>query len=213
MKANCQERSAEPSSSSGPDLREGYLFEWRAGLLEGGAFVPEVVLDIRGRDGLPPHFVHAGSDVVSVHVLRAPRKDCDVALTARALNRNALEDCPPVPDESGRLAGDLSKQTSSPRTDESRRRWRDVREQTPGRSTRARLQNAETFRMRGGADRTRVIRERAPAGWWLPRAGDRDGLTPAEACKSASGCGADVVAQLHRGPATMFPFLESIRAA
>ena len=206
---------------------EGYLFECeRRGYLQAGAFVPEVVLDHpEVVTELHREFVHAGSDVVEAFTYYGHREKLRIIgkeHLLEALNRNALEIARAVADESGALfAGDLSNTNIFSEDDESRRQVRAMFEEQTAWAVDAGVDFiiAETFSHVEEA----LIALDVIKGTGLPAVVTmalhrepvtRDGLTPAEACKRLEDAGADVVGlNCIRGPATMFPFLESIRAA
>ncbi len=206
---------------------EGYLFECeRRGYLQAGAFVPEVVLDHpEVVTELHREFVHAGSDVVEAFTYYGHREKLRIIgkeHLLEALNRNALEIARAVADESGALfAGDLSNTNIFSEDDESRRQVRAMFEEQTAWAVDAGVDFiiAETFSHAEEA----LIALDVIKGTGLPAVVTmalhrepvtRDGLTPAEACKRLEDAGADVVGlNCIRGPATMFPFLESIRAA
>src|SRR5437764_14005922 len=106
---------------------EGYLFECeRRGYLQGGAFVPEVVLEHpEVVTELHREFVHAGSDVVEAFTYYAHREKLRIIGKEdllEELNRRALDLAREVADESGALfAGDLSNTNLFSPDDESRR--------------------------------------------------------------------------------------------
>jgi len=206
---------------------EGYLFECeRRGYLQAGAFVPEVVLDHpEVVTELHREFVHAGSDVVEAFTYYGHREKLRIIgkeHLLEALNRNALEIARAVADESGALfAGDLSNTNIFSEDDKSRRQVRAMFEEQTAWAVDAGVDFiiAETFSHAEEA----LIALDVIKGTGLPAVVTmalhrepvtRDGLTPAEACKRLEDAGADVVGlNCIRGPATMFPFLESIRAA
>jgi len=206
---------------------EGYLFECeRRGYLQAGAFVPEVVLDHpEVVTELHREFVHAGSDVVEAFTYYGHREKLRIVgkeHLLEELNRRALELAREVADESGALfAGDLSNTNIFTEDDESRQTVRAMFEEQTAWAVDAGVDFiiAETFshaeealialdviKQTGLPAVVTMALHREPV--------TRDGLTPAEACKRLEDGGADVVGlNCIRGPATMLPHLESIRAA
>jgi betaine-homocysteine S-methyltransferase len=206
---------------------EGYLFECeRRGYVQAGAFVPEVVLEHpEVVTQLHREFVRAGSDVVEAFTyyghrekLRAIGKE-DLL---EPLNREALALAGTVAQESGALlAGNLSN-TNVVLGDEAARR-----------AVRAMFDEQVAWAAEAGADfligETFSTAEEAlialdamratglPAVITLTLHQDpktREGLTPAVACARLEAAGADVVGlNCSRGPRTMLPLLEPIRAA
>jgi betaine-homocysteine S-methyltransferase len=206
---------------------EGYLFECeRRGYLQAGAFVPEVVLDHpEVVTELHREFVHAGSDVVEAFTYYGHREKLRIVgkeHLLEELNRRALELAREVADESGALfAGDLSNTNIFTEDDKSRQTVRAMFEEQTAWAVDAGVDFiiAETF---SHAEEALIALEVIKA-TGLPAVVTmalhrepvtRDGLTPAEACKRLEDGGADVVGlNCIRGPATMLPHLESIRAA
>lgn len=206
---------------------EGYLFECeRRGYLQAGAFVPEVVLDHpEVVTELHREFVHAGSDVVEAFTYYGHREKLRIVgkeHLLEELNRRALELAREVADESGALfAGDLSNTNVFAADDESRQTVRAMFEEQTAWAVDAGVDYiiAETFSHAEEAlialDVIKATGLPAVVTMALHREPvTRDGLTPAEACKRLEDGGADVVGlNCIRGPATMLPHLESIRAA
>jgi betaine-homocysteine S-methyltransferase len=206
---------------------EGYLFECeRRGYLQAGAFVPEVVLDHpEVVTELHREFVHAGSDVVEAFTYYGHREKLRIVgkeHLLEELNRRALELAREVADESGTLfAGDLSNTNVFAADDESRQTVRAMFEEQTAWAVDAGVDYiiAETFSHAEEAlialDVIKATGLPAVVTMALHREPvTRDGLTPAEACKRLEDGGADVVGlNCIRGPATMLPHLESIRAA
>jgi betaine-homocysteine S-methyltransferase len=206
---------------------EGYLFECeRRGYLQAGAFVPEVVLEHPEVVAqLHREFVRAGSDVVEAFTyyghrekLRAIGKE-DLL---EPLNREALALAAGVARDSGALlAGNLSN-TNVVLSDDVARR-----------AVRAMFDEQVAWAVEGGADfligETFSTTEEARIALEAMRATGlptvitltlhqdpetRDGLTAPEACARLEAAGADVVGlNCSRGPRTMLPLLEPIRAA
>jgi betaine-homocysteine S-methyltransferase len=206
---------------------EGYLFECeRRGYVQAGAFVPEVVLDHpEVVTELHREFVHAGSDVVEAFTYYGHREKMRLVgkeHLLEELNRRALELARDVADESGALlAGDLSNTNLFSPDDESRRTVRAMFEEQAGWATDSGVDFiiAETFSFAEEALLALdVVKQTGlPAVVTLALHQEpltRDGLTPAEACKRLEDAGADVVGlNCIRGPRTMLPHVEAIRAA
>ena len=206
---------------------EGYLFECeRRGYLQAGAFVPEVVLDHpEVVSELHREFVHAGSDVVEAFTYYGHREKMRIIgkeHLLEPLNRRALELAREVADETGALfAGDLSNTNVFTGDDESRRSVRAMFEEQTGWAVEAGVDFviAETFsHVDEALIALDVIKQTGlPAVVTMALHREpltRDGLTPAEAAKRLEAGGADVVGlNCIRGPRTMLPHLEEIRAA
>jgi betaine-homocysteine S-methyltransferase len=206
---------------------EGYLFECeRRGYLQAGAFVPEVVLDHpEVVTELHREFVHAGSDVVEAFTYYGHREKMRIIgkeHLLEPLNKQALELARAVADESGALfAGDLSNTNIFTGDDESRRTVRAMFEEQAAWAAEAGVDFiiAETFsHLEEAQVALEVIKETGlPAVVTMALHREpvtRDGFTPAEACKRLEEAGADVVGlNCIRGPRTMLPHLEAIRAA
>src|SRR4051794_17129265 len=206
---------------------EGYLFECeRRGYVQAGAFVPEVVLEHPEVVAqLHREFVRAGSDVVEAFTyyghrqkLRAIGKEG----LLEPLNREALALAATVARESGALlAGNLSNTNVVLDDDAARRSVRAMFDEQVAWATDAGADFliGETFSTAEEA----LIALEAMRESGLPTvvtlvihqdAETRDGLTPAEACARLEAAGADVVGlNCSRGPQTMLPLLEPVRAA
>jgi betaine-homocysteine S-methyltransferase len=212
----------------GPVLcAEGYLFECeRRGYVQAGAFVPEVVLDHPAVvSELHREFVHAGSDVVEAFTYYGHREKMRIIgkeHLLEPLNRRALELAREVADETGALfAGDLSNTNVFTGDDESRRSVRAMFEEQTGWAVEAGVDFviAETFsHVDEALIALDVIKQTglpAVVTMALHREPEtRDGHSPAEAAKRLEAGGADVVGlNCIRGPRTMLPHLEEIRAA
>jgi len=212
----------------GPVLcAEGYLFECeRRGYVQAGAFVPEVVLDHpEVVSELHREFVHAGSDVVEAFTYYGHREKMRIIgkeHLLEPLNRRALELAREVADETGALfAGDLSNTNVFTGDDESRRSVRAMFEEQTGWAVEAGVDFviAETFsHVDEALIALDVIKQTglpAVVTMALHREPEtRDGHSPAEAAKRLEAGGADVVGlNCIRGPRTMLPHLEEIRAA
>jgi betaine-homocysteine S-methyltransferase len=205
---------------------EGYLFELeRRGYLQAGGFVPEVVLDHPEKVAdLHREFVHAGSDVVEAFTYYAHREK--LRLIGREgqleeMNRQALRLAKEVADETGTLlAGDVSN-TNVWTGEESRDAVRAMFTEQVGWAAEAGVDFviAETISWLGEALCALEVIKAAglPAVVMLAAHHDprmREGASPAEACKALEDAGADVVGlNCSRGPWTMLPLLEEVRAA
>ncbi len=208
---------------------EGYVFELeRRGYLQAGAFVPEVLTDHpEVVEQLHRDFVHAGSDVTQaltyyVHreKLRLIGREDDL----ESMNRTALDIARRVARDTGTLfAGDLCNTTLYDPSDSASLAEVDrIFAEEIGWAVEAGVDYfvAETFEWGGEAVRaTQAIKRhsRLPAVVTFPIIREehtREGWSAAETCKRLEDAGADVVGlNCHRGPATMLPLLEQIRAA
>jgi betaine-homocysteine S-methyltransferase len=205
---------------------EGYLFEFeRRGYLQAGAFVPEVVLEhpelVRQ---LHREFVHAGSDVVEAFTYYAHREKLRMVGKEDRLeqiNRQALAVAKEVADESGSLlAGDICNTNVFVGDDESRRVVRAMFEEQVGWAAEAGVDFVigETFTWGDEA----LIALEAIRATGLPAvitlaihqdATTWEGWAAEDACHRLEEAGADVVGlNCARGPTTMLPLLERIRA-
>jgi betaine-homocysteine S-methyltransferase len=206
---------------------EGYLFELeRRGYLQAGSFVPEVVLEHPELVAqLHREFVHAGSDVVEAFTYYAHREKMRLVGKEHLLeeiNRQALRLAKEVAAESGALfAGDICNTNVFVGDDESRRTVRGMFEEQVGWAVDAgvdfvigetfsfaeeALIALETIRAAGLPAVITLTIHRAPE--------TREGWTPEDACRRLEEAGADVVGlNCCRGPRTMLPLLERIRAA
>ena len=206
---------------------EGYLFELeRRGYLQAGAFVPVVVLehpDLVAQ--LHREFVHAGSDVVEAFTYYAHREKLriiDRESDLEAMNTQALVIAKEVAAETGALfAGDVCNTNVF----------------VPGDATVAGSVRAMFEEQVGWAEQAAVDFVIAETISWgeealialdvIKSAGlaavvtlsihqeplTREGWTPQDACKRLEDAGADVVGlNCIRGPRTMLPLLETIRA-
>jgi betaine-homocysteine S-methyltransferase len=205
---------------------EGYLFELeRRGYLQAGGFVPEVVLDHPEKvTELHREFVHAGSDVVEAFTYYAHREKLRLIgkeeLLER-LNRQALKLAREVADETGTLLAGNVCNTNVWTGEGSRDAVRGMFGEQIGWAVDegADFIIAETISWLGEAlTATEVIKETGlPAVITLAAHHNpemREGVSPAEACKRLEAAGADVVGlNCSRGPATMLPLLEEVRAA
>ena len=205
---------------------EGYLFELeRRGYLQAGAFVPEVVLAHPEKvTELHREFVHAGSDVVEAFTYYAHREKLRIIGKEHLLeeiNRQALALARDVARETGTmLAGNVCN-TNVWTGEDARDGVRAMFEEQVGWAVDAGVDFiiGETFSWTGEAlAATEVIKATGlPAVITLTPHSDpdtRDGLSVVEACKAIEAAGADVVGlNCARGPATMLPLLEEVRAA
>jgi betaine-homocysteine S-methyltransferase len=205
---------------------EGYLFELeRRGYLQAGGFVPEVVLEHPAKVAeLHREFVHAGSDVVEAFTYYAHREKLRLIGREEVLehiNRQALGLAKEVAEESGALLAGNVCNTNVYAGEESRDLVRAMFQEQVAWAVEAGVDFvvAETFSWLGEAlVATSVIKEAGlPAVVTLTPHRDpstRDGFSPAEACRRLEDAGADVVGlNCARGPLTMLPLLEEVRAA
>jgi betaine-homocysteine S-methyltransferase len=207
---------------------EGYLFELeRRGYLQAGAFVPEVVLDHPQLVAqLHREFVHAGSDVVEAFTYYAHREKLRMVGKEDALeeiNRGALAIAAEVARESGALlAGDIcNTNVYDPSDAESAATVRSMFEEQVAWAVDAEVDFVigETFSWAEEAlIALDVIKETGlPAVITLAvhRAPEtREGWTPEDACRRIEDAGAAVVGlNCIRGPRTMLPLIERVRAA
>jgi betaine-homocysteine S-methyltransferase len=207
---------------------EGYLFEFeRRGYLQAGAFVPEVVLDHPELVAqLHREFVHAGSDVVEAFTYYAHREKLRLIGKEDALeeiNRQALAIAAEVARESDTLlAGDIcNTNVFDPDDPQSAATVRGMFEEQVAWAVDAGADFVigETFSW--GQEALIALDVIAQTG--LPavitlavhRAPEtRDGWTPEDACRRIEDAGAAVVGlNCIRGPRTMLPLIERVRAA
>jgi betaine-homocysteine S-methyltransferase len=207
---------------------EGYLFELeRRGYVQAGPYVPEVVLEhpevVRQ---LHRDFVHAGSDVVEAFTYYGHREKLKVIgkeEILEPLNHQALALAREVADESGALfAGNIcNTNIYEPEDADSHRLVHAAFEEQVGWATEAGadLVIGETFSWVGeAAIALETIRAAGlPAVITLAVHRDgrmREGVSVPEACRRLEQEGAAVVGMnCIRGPATMLPLLEQVRAA
>jgi betaine-homocysteine S-methyltransferase len=206
---------------------EGYLFELeRRGYLQAGSFVPEVVLEHpEFVTQLHREFVHAGSDVVEAFTYYAHREKMRLVgkeHLLEAINRRALQLAKDVAAESRALfAGDICNTNVFVGDDESRQAVRAMFEEQVGWAVDADVDFiiGETFTWgeealialetikTAGLPAVMTLAIHQPGTTW-------EGWSPEEACKRLEDAGADVVGlNCSRGPRTMLPLLERIRAA
>jgi len=205
---------------------EGYHFELeRRGYLQAGAFVPEVVLEHPEKvTELHREFVHAGSDVVEAFTYYAHREKLRIIGREHLLeriNRQALELARGVARDTGTLLAGNVCNTNVYTGEASRDTVRGMFEEQVGWAADAGVDFVigETFSWTGEAlVATEVIKAAGlPAVVTLTPHSDpdtRDGLGVADACRALEAAGADVVGlNCARGPDTMMPLLEEVRAA
>jgi methionine synthase I (cobalamin-dependent) len=207
---------------------EGYLFELeRRGYVKSGPFVPEVVLDFPDAvRELHLEFLRAGAEVVVAFTyyaheekLRSIGREADL----EALNRQALRLAAETAREGGALlAGNICNTWVYDPADPDH----------SGELVRQMYRDQVAWAVEEGADFVisetndylgealiglEVIKEfRLPALVTFASTADQtiDGVELDEACKRLEGEGANVVGlNCSRGPATMLPLLERIRAA
>lgn len=206
---------------------EGYLFELeRRGYLQAGAFVPEVVLEEPQLVAqLHREFVHAGSDVVEAFTYYAHREKLrmiDKEHLLEQMNTQALAIAKEVADESGALlAGDICNTNVFLPTDgASAGAAREMFEEQVGWAVEAGVDFivGETFDWGEEAlialDTIKATGLPAVITMAIHQSGSTwDGWAPEDACKRLEDAGADVVGlNCSRGPRTMLPLLEKIRA-
>ena len=205
---------------------EGYLFELeRRGYLQAGAFVPEIVLEQPELVAqLHREFVHAGSDVVEAFTYYAHREKMRLVGKEHLLeqiNRGALALAKEVADETGALfAGDICNTNVFVAGEASRQAVREMFDEQVGWAVEAGVDFVigETFSW--GEEALIALESIRATG--LPAVitlaihqepETREGWTPADACKRLEDAGANVVGlNCIRGPKTMLPLLEAIRA-
>jgi betaine-homocysteine S-methyltransferase len=216
--------------AAGPVLgAEGYLFELeRRGYLQSGPYIPEVVLDhpdaVRE---LHREFLRCGADVMVAFTYyghRAKLRQIGREGDLERLNRDALE-----------IAGDVAREGDALLAGNICNTWvyDPAEPETSGAEVRAMYQEQVAWAREAGADliiaetndylgealiATEVIREAGLESVVtfaaFETATTTDGYPIIEACKQLEAAGADVVGlNCTRGPATMLPLLEEIRAA
>jgi betaine-homocysteine S-methyltransferase len=214
--------------AAGPVIcAEGYVFELeRRGYLQAGAFVPEVVLDHPEVVAqLHRDFVHAGSDVVEALTYYAHRDKLRVIgreHELEPLNRQALELAGQVARETGTLlAGNISNTNVFTGDDDSARVVRAMFEEQVGWAAEAGADFVIAETISWGTEALigleEIKRHGLPAVVTLALHKDPvtfEGWPVAEACRRLEDAGADVVGlNCIRGPRTMLPVLDEIRAA
>jgi len=205
---------------------EGYLFELeRRGYLQAGAFVPEVVLEHPELvTQLHREFVHAGSDVVEAFTYYAHREKLrmiDKEHLLEQMNRQALAIAKEVADDTGTLfAGDICNTNVFVPDDDSRTTVRAMFEEQVAWAAEAGVDYivGETFTWGEEAllGLEAIKATGLPAVITLAIHQDRttgEGWAVEDICKRLEDAGADVVGlNCARGPKTMLPLLEKIRA-
>ena len=215
--------------ATGPVIcAEGYLFEFeRRGYLQAGAFVPEVVLERPDLvEQLHRDFVHAGSDVVEAFTYYAHRAKLRIIGREKDLeriNRTALRVARKVARETGTLlAGNIcNTSVYIPEDPKSHRQTRRMFDEQLGWAMDAGVDFVigETYLSGGEAllALEAIKATRKPAVITLavnPENRTREGASVVEACRRLEDAGADVVGlNCFRGPATMLPLIEQVRAA
>ena len=207
---------------------EGYLFELeRRGYVQSGPFVPEVVLDYpEAVRELHREFLRAGAEVMVAFTYYGHRKKMRVIGREddlEPLNRNALRLAKEVAAEGDALvAGNICNTWAYDPDDP----------EASGEVVRAMYREQVQWAVEEGADfivsetndylaealiGVEVIREHGlPSVVTFASTSDTtiDGFRFDEACKRVEEAGADVVGlNCSRGPETMFPILERVRAA
>jgi betaine-homocysteine S-methyltransferase len=206
---------------------EGYLFECeRRGYLQAGAFVPTVVLDHpEVVSALHREFAHAGSDVIEAFTYYGHREKLRLIGKEdllEPLNRNALELAREVARETGTLlAGNIANTNVYSPEDAAREQVRAMYEEQIGWAVEggADFLIAETISWLGEAEIALEVMRATGLPTVVTLAVHstgtmREGTSPEEACARLEQAGADVVGlNCSRGPATMLPVLEKVRAA
>ncbi|XP_033106985.1 betaine--homocysteine S-methyltransferase 1-like isoform X2 [Anneissia japonica] len=216
-------------------IAEGYLFVFeRRGYLQAGAFVPEVIIEhpelVKEQHR---EFVHAGSDVVLAFTYYAHRKKMQVIekeAELERINREALRIAKEVADESGKLlAGNICNTgVYEPENQESYAKTKAIfKEQIEwALDYDVDFILAETFPTLGEAklalEAIQEYGKGVPSVVTFITAGKNtidgevatlDGFTLPDACKQLEDAGADVVGMnCCRGPNTMLPIMEKVRA-
>jgi betaine-homocysteine S-methyltransferase len=215
--------------AAGPVIcAEGYLFEFeRRGYLQAGAFVPEVVLERPDLvEQLHRDFVHAGSDVVEAFTYYAHRAKLRLIGREKDLeeiNRTALRVARKVARETGSLlAGNIcNTSVYAPDDAKTHRQARKMFDEQLGWAMDVGVDFVigETYQSAGEALLALEAIKRTGARAVITLAvnpGDRmrEGASAADACRQLEAAGADVVGlNCFRGPATMLPLIEEVRAS
>jgi betaine-homocysteine S-methyltransferase len=208
---------------------EGYVFELeRRGYLQAGAFVPVVLVDHpEVVEQLHRDLIHAGSDVtqaLTYYVHREKLRVIGREGELESMNQTALSIARRVANDTGTLfAGDICNTNIYDPADKTALAEVDrIFEEQIGWAVDADVDYivAETFSWGGEAVRALAAIKRhstvpAVVTFSIHREDlTREGWTSAETCKRLEDAGADVVGlNCHRGPATMLPLLDKIRAA
>jgi betaine-homocysteine S-methyltransferase len=206
---------------------EGYLFELeRRGYLQAGAFVPEVVLEHPDAVAqLHRDFVHAGSDVVEALTYYAHREKLRIVGREQDLepiNRGALDIAKAIARETGTLfAGDIcNTNIYDPADPASHAAVRAMFDEQVGWAVDAGVDYiiGETFSYAAEAliaiDVIKRANKIAVITLAMHQADvTRENWTVADACRRIADAGADVVGlNCIRGPKTMLPLLQQVRA-
>ena len=206
---------------------EGYLFELeRRGYLKSGPYVPEVVLDFPDAvRGLHREFLRAGAEVMVAFTYYGHREKMRMIgreEDLEPLNRNALRMARELADEGDALLAGNICNTWVYDPDHAQASGEVVREMYREQVGWAREEGAdliisETNDYVGEAlIATEVIKEAGlPAVVTFASTSDTtiDGVEFEVACRSIADAGADVVGlNCSRGPSTMLPILERVRA-
>ncbi|KGX86857.1 homocysteine S-methyltransferase family protein [Pontibacillus litoralis] len=224
-------RSLEQRLKDGPVIcGEGYLFELeRRGYLQAGSFVPEVALD--NPEALKQtyrDYMNAGSDVVLAFTYNAHREKMRIIgkeQLLEPLNRQAIRLAKEVakehPHEEALVAGNISNTNLFDPTDEhAKQTVRQIFREMVGwcKEEGVDFVNGETFYYFEEAQIAleEIAKQQLPAVITLGLMGEnklRDGYKVEEACHLLQQNGALVVGMnCFRGPQTMQPYIEKIRA-
>lgn len=208
---------------------EGYVFELeRRGYIKGGPYVPEVVLDFPDAvKELHREFLRAGSDVMvalTYYAHREKLKDVGREHDLERMNRQAVRLANEVAREGNALVAGNICNTWAYDPDNAKETAKIVRAMYEEQLTWAVEENidfviSETNDYLGEA----LIALEVIKSFGLPAMvtlasvqphTTRDGYDYVEACKMLADAGADIVGMnCDRGPATMLPIIENIRAA
>jgi betaine-homocysteine S-methyltransferase len=207
---------------------EGYVFELeRRGYLQAGAFVPVVLTEHpEVVEQLHMDFVHAGSDVTQALTYYVHREKLRVIGREKDLlkmNRKALAIAKKVARKTGTLfAGDIcNTNIYDPASPKALKEVARIFEEQVGWAAAAGVDYivAETFSW--GAEGLMALEaikkySKVPAVVTMAQHREettREGWSMAEACQRLEAAGADVVGlNCHRGPRTIMPAIEQIRA-
>lgn len=223
-KRGLRERLAE-----GPVIcAEGYLFELeRRGYLQAGAFVPEVVLEHpEAVTRLHEDFVHAGSDVVEAFTYYAHRQKLRVIGREgdlERMNRQALRLAKDVADRHGCLmAGNICNTNAYEAGDKATHaavRAMFAEQIAWAVEEGADFLIAETLDWAAEAEIALDVMRQTGLPTVVTLSVHRgevlfDGVPVVEACRRLAAQGADVVGlNCQRGPRTLLPIVEQVRAA
>jgi betaine-homocysteine S-methyltransferase len=215
--------------AAGPVIcAEGYLFEFeRRGYVSAGTFIPEIVLEHPELvAGLHREFVHAGSDIVEAFTYYAHReklrrigREADLEL----MNLAALSIAKDVARDTGTLfSGDIcNTNIYDPADAASHRVAREMFDEQVGWAAQSGVDMmiAETFYFAGEALIALEAAKAANAPVVVTLAifasgTTREGWSVVEAAQRLEAAGASVVGlNCIRGPATMMPLLQQVRAS